>query len=150
LTRPKKEQAVENVMHDSPKTNAIRQRMDEVRCDLDEDVQEIVEGARVMGKWRYYVRTYPWICLGTALAAGYLIVPRRPAGMQPASQTPAESADPSRSPETSPTPPRGHPCGMLLTFLGNVVMRGVSAYALQQAGKLFDTQVAKSPQDDQP
>ena len=64
-------------MHNSPETQAIRQRMEEVRCDLDEDVQEIVEGARDMGEWRSYVRTYPWVCLGAALAVGYLIVPRR-------------------------------------------------------------------------
>ena len=124
-------------MHDSPKTNAIRQRMDEVRCDLDEDVQEIVEGARDMGKWRYYVRTYPWICLGAALAAGYFIVPpiRR------------VQSDPQTF---APTPSRGHARGMLQTFLGNLVMRGVSAYVGQQADKLFASQVARPPQDDQP
>src|SRR6476620_11436961 len=73
-------------MDGSPATQAILQRMEEVRCDVDEDVQEIVEGARDMGKWRYYVRTYPWVCLGAALAAGYLIVPRRSIGMQPDAQ----------------------------------------------------------------
>jgi hypothetical protein len=137
---------VENVMHESLDTQAILQRMEEVRCDLDEDVQEIVEGARVMGKWRYYVRTYPWICLGAALAAGYLIVPRRAFGMQPIAQTPAELANPS----LLVTPPQGNARGMLLAFVGNLVMRGVSSYALQQAGKLFANQAAKSQQDDQP
>ena len=74
---------MENLLHNSPETEAIRQRMEEVRCDLDEDVQEIVEGARDMGDWRSYVRTYPWICLGAALAVGYLIVPGRTWGTQP-------------------------------------------------------------------
>ena len=128
---------MEKSINDSPKTNAIRQRMDEVRCDLDEDVQDIVEGARDMGKWRYYVRTYPWICLGAALAAGYLIVPRI-GGKQPDAHM------------IAPAPPSGNARGMLLKFLGNLAMRGVSAYALQQAGRLFDTPVAKSPQNDQP
>ena len=64
-------------MHDSHETNAIRQRMEEVRCDLDQDVQEIVEGARDLRDWRSYVRTYPWVCVGAALAVGYLLVPRR-------------------------------------------------------------------------
>ena len=40
---------MDNAIHNSPETQAIRQRMELVRCDLDEDVQEIVEGARDMG-----------------------------------------------------------------------------------------------------
>lgn len=136
-------------MHESLKTQAILQRMKEVRRDLDEDVQEIVEGARVMGKWRYYVRTYPWICLGVALAGGYLIVPRRSRGVRPDAQTPAELANPS-SLLAANSPPKGNARGMLLAFVGNLVMRGVAAYVGQQAGKLFATQTAKSPQDDQP
>jgi hypothetical protein len=40
---------VEKVMHESLETQTILQRMEEVRCDLDEGVQEIVEGARDMG-----------------------------------------------------------------------------------------------------
>jgi hypothetical protein len=39
---------VANVIHDSVETQAILQRMADVRYDLDEDVQEIVEGARDM------------------------------------------------------------------------------------------------------
>jgi hypothetical protein len=63
-------------VHEPAETQAILDRMEAVRCELDEDVQEIVEGARVMGKWRYYVRTYPWICLGAVVVGGYLLVPR--------------------------------------------------------------------------
>src|SRR5688500_2911502 len=80
-------QAVEVMLNDSPTTLAIRQRMDQVRCDLDEDVQGIVEGARDMGQWRHYLKRYPWVGVGIALAAGYLIVPRRALGMLRASET---------------------------------------------------------------
>ncbi len=137
-------------MHNSPETKAIRQRMEEVRCDLDEDVQEIVEGARDMGEWRFYVRTYPWVCLGTALAVGYLIVPRRPVGMRPDAQTLAELANQSRLLATSYLPPKGNRRGILLAFVGDLVMRGVSSYVRQQAGKLFATPATKSQQDAQP
>jgi len=140
---------VEKALHNSPVTQAIRQRMEEVRCDLDEDVQEIVEGARDMGAWRSYVRTYPWVCLGAALAVGYLIVPRRSFGMQHRAQVLAESANPSRSPTTSHLPAKGSLPGMLLTLVGNLAMRSVSSYALQQADKLFSTQPAKPLQDEQ-
>jgi hypothetical protein len=141
---------VEKVLQNSPQTEAIRHRMEEVRCDLDEDVQEIVEGARDMGKWRSYVTTYPWVCLGTALAVGYLIVPRRRSGGQPDSETLAELANQSHLLATANLPPKSNAHGMFLTFVGNLVMRGATAYALQQAGKLFATQAAKPPRDGQP
>src|SRR5687767_11740821 len=101
--------------------------MNEVRCDLDEDVQEIVEGARGMGKWRYYVRTYPWVCLGAALAAGYLIVPRRQSGMRPDAQTLAELANQSRLFAASHLPAKGTTRDMFLAFVGNLVLRGVTS-----------------------
>jgi hypothetical protein len=132
------------MIHNSPKTTAIRQRMEEVRCELDEDVQEFVEDARGMGQWRYYVRTYPWVCVGAALAAGYLIVPRRTVGKQTDTQTSAEMAKQSLA--TSHVSPAGDARGMLLRFLGNLVVRGVSSYVEQQAGKLFAPRVDKSPQ----
>jgi hypothetical protein len=138
---------VENMVHDSPATQAILQRMEEVRCDVDEDVQEIVEGARDMGKWRYYVRTYPWICLGAALAVGYLIVPRRAFAMQPDAQKPEE---PCRLLKTPNSPPKGNARGILLAFVGNLVMRGVAAYVGQQAGKLFASETITPPRVDQP
>ena len=136
-------------MQNSPQTEAIRHRMEEVRCDLDEDVQEIVEGARDMGAWRSYVKSYPWVCLGAAFAVGYFIVPRRRSG-QPDIETLAELANQSHLLATSHIPTKSNARGMFLAFMGNLVMRGVSAYALQQAGKLFATQATKSPRNGQP
>jgi hypothetical protein len=139
---------VENVMHDSLETQAILQRLEEVRCDLDEDVQKIVEGARSMGDWRTYLRTYPWVSLGAALAVGYLIVPRRPVRMQPHAHSFAESANQSPLLATSRLPPKGNVRGMLLAFVGKLVMRGVSTYIGFQVNKLFSTPSARY-QDDQ-
>jgi hypothetical protein len=120
---------MDNAMHSSPETEAIRQRMEEVRCDLDEDVQEIVEGARDMGDWRYYVKAYPWICLGGALVAGYLIVPGALGVL--ASVTAGSSA-------------KGGPRARLLSLVGDLAMRSALNYAEQQAGKLFAPQAAGS------
>jgi hypothetical protein len=118
---------VENAVPNSPETEAIRQRMELVRCDLDEDVQEIVEGARDMGDWRYYVKTYPWICVGGALVAGYLMVPV------------ALGALASVAASASAT---GGVRSKLLRLVGNLVMRSALAYAGQQAGKLFTPSAA--------
>ena len=148
---------VEKKIHNSPKAMAIRQRMEEVRCDLDEDVQDIVEEARDMGQWRYYVRSYPWVCVGAALAAGYLIVPRRPGGEQTA-RTSAEMTKQSFA--SSHVSPAAGTRSTLLRFLGNLVMRSVSSYVEQQAANLLapwadkspradkSPQAARSPQDD--
>ena len=130
---------MESLLLDSPATTAIRQRMEEVRCDLDEDVQEIVEGARDMGDWRSYVRRYPWVCLGAAAVAGYLIVPRRPW------ETLAGLANRGRLLASSQLPRQGSTGGLLLSLVSNLVMRGVSSYALQQAGRLFPTEGPRSP-----
>ena len=142
---------MEQTLHNSPETTAIRQRMKEVRRELDEDVQEIVEGARDLRDWRSYVRSYPWLCLGAAVAAGYLIVPRRSAGPQPAARTLAELPKSLAASQSPPLPNvwsnvRSH----VLAVVGDMVLRGVAAYALQQAGKIMATPSPQSPQDEQP
>jgi hypothetical protein len=129
---------VDNVMQAPLGTRTILKRMEEVRCDLDEDVQEIVEGARGMGKWRHYVSNYPWICLAAAFAGGYLIVPRRALGMQPVAKTLADL-----------TTPTVNARGVLLALVGNLAMRAVESYLGQQSDKLFAAPPAKSPQNDQ-
>jgi len=134
-------------LHNSPESTAIRQRMEEVRCDLDEDVQEIVEGARDMGDWRSYVKSHPWAFLGAALAVGYLIVPGRTLGVQPAAAALAGFAN--RSGLLATLLPKGGARGMLLSLVGDLVTLGVSSYAQQQAGKLFAARAAVPYRDDQ-
>jgi hypothetical protein len=72
--------------------SAIQQQMRQVRRELGEDVQEIVDNARTMTDWKHYVRTYPWACVGVALAAGYFVVPSRPHLIRPDAQTLAQWA----------------------------------------------------------
>jgi hypothetical protein len=138
---------VEPETHYSHETNAIRKRMEEVRCDLDQDVQGIVEGARDMRDWRSYVRTYPWVFAGAALAVGYLLVPRRHVAMQPNAETIAELVEQSRLAATPLVTPLGKARGLLLRSVGNLVIQGVSAYVGQKAGEHFGPQAASSPQD---
>ncbi len=137
-------------MNHSHEANAIRQRMEEVRCDLDRDVQGIIEGARDMRDWRTYVRNYPWVCMGAAVAVGYLLVPRRPAAMQPSAEAIAELVKQSRLAETPLVTPVGKARDLLFRSVGNLVIQGVSAYVGQQAGKHFGKQSASPTQDGQP
>jgi hypothetical protein len=70
----------------------IQSQMRQVRRELGEDAQEIVDNARILADWKHYVRTYPWICVGVALAAGYFLVPSRSRVIRPDAKTLAEWA----------------------------------------------------------
>ena len=145
---------MENFIHDSPQTQAIRQRMEEVRGDLNTGFQGIVNDARDIGDWTYYVKTYPWAVLGVSLVAGYLVAPRLGLWKQPQTQPqtqPLHDALNSNNSNAPPLPPpHGSVSGKVLSFVGNLVMRGATAYVLQHADKLFEAKTIKSNQNDRP
>ena len=70
-------------MNDPPPADAAPVRMQQIRCEMDQDLEEMVESARDMIDWKHYVKTYPWVCLGTAAALGFLIVPKRSTAIHP-------------------------------------------------------------------
>ena len=45
--------------------------------EIDHDLEDVSASARSMVDWKHYVKAYPWVCLGTAAALGFLIVPKR-------------------------------------------------------------------------
>ncbi len=55
----------------------IRQQMQNVRQDMGAGVHDVVQGARQLSDWRYYVRKHPWACVGSAFAIGFLATPAR-------------------------------------------------------------------------
>jgi hypothetical protein len=61
----------------SDEAERIRQQMQNVRKDVGADVQGIVHGARQLSDWHYYVRKYPWACVGSAFVLGFLVTPAR-------------------------------------------------------------------------
>lgn len=64
-----------NLMSDD--ADSIRQRMQNVRRSVGDDVEGIVHTAKTLADWRYYVKNHPWACLGAAFAAGFLLMPKR-------------------------------------------------------------------------
>jgi hypothetical protein len=71
-------------MNDPEPSRSVQNRMRQIRLDLDQDVRTVVvnartmvANARTMVDWRHYVKTSPWLCLGAAAAAGFLLVPKR-------------------------------------------------------------------------
>ena len=62
-------------MNDPPQADAVRARMQQIRCEIDGDLEDMAASARTMVDWKHYVKTYPWACWGTAVALGFLLVP---------------------------------------------------------------------------
>jgi hypothetical protein len=55
----------------------ICQRMAVLRHELSYDVRKVGRSARAMADMNLYVRKFPWATVALAIAAGYLLVPRR-------------------------------------------------------------------------
>lgn len=111
--------------------------MEEVRSDLDEDVQKTVEGVRELGDWRSYVKAYPWFFLGAVFAAGYLIIRRPRFRSKPNVEQLAEQESHSHPLDESTLPSKSSTRDLAMTFVGNLLMRGVSSYVGDVAGRLI-------------
>jgi hypothetical protein len=134
---------------DSPEVERIRRQMENLRGELHEEYGAIVEGARVLADWHYYVRTFPWMCVGAATALGFLAVPRRLEVMSPDAKTLAKLARQNQLVVT-PQPEakaRNGLVGALLTLAANTALRAVIAYAGQQTGKVFGHQAGRAARE---
>jgi hypothetical protein len=64
-------------MKSDDEAREVVERMAALRRDLANDVEHVAESAKAMTDWTYYVRRFPWMAVGLAAAAGFLLVPRR-------------------------------------------------------------------------
>src|SRR5690606_8863460 len=62
---------------DASDTSAIQARMRELRDEMNEDVEALVNSTEDLADWRKYVRAQPWLCVGAAALAGFLLAPAR-------------------------------------------------------------------------
>ena len=126
----------------------ITERMQHVRKNVGEDVKGIVENARTLTDWRYYVRHHPWLCVGRAMALGFLAVPKR---KQVVTGDAKELLDLLRNGSVR-LAPHGVAAnrGLLMTLLATAapaVLRGAVALATQ---KRAHRAPAADPQHEQP
>jgi hypothetical protein len=59
------------------KVQEIQRQMAQVRHELHYEVQHVVKRAQSFTDWRSLVRRHPWLTVGAAVIAGYLVVPKR-------------------------------------------------------------------------
>lgn len=64
-------------MKATPPVGVVRARMQQLRCKIEGDVADMAASARSLVDWKHYVKAYPWVCLGSAAALGFLIVRKR-------------------------------------------------------------------------
>jgi hypothetical protein len=116
----------------------IQHRMHDLRGQLDDNLEEVVDTAKELTDWRTYVRRYPWVCVGVAAAIGYWVVPSRVELESPDVDTLLELAKTNKLVvEANPAPRRRE--GIASTafgFLLNAVGRSALAYLGQKVGEL--------------
>ncbi len=129
-------------MNDTPHSDPARARMQQIRGDIDQGLEEMVESARIMADWRHYVKAYPWVCLGTAVALGFLIVPKRCTTLRPDVATLTQWASTGQL-VVKPTAMHGA-FDALLATAANMAMRKATAYVGQRIGRLLGTDTGES------
>ena len=118
---------------DSTEIQDIQRRMAQIRHEMHEEVRGAVMGAQSLVDWRSAVRNRPWLSVGLAAAAGYVLVPkRRPpavpivtvAGLSPGQAIPTPTAE-------AATGGRGSvrdTLGIVFSLVAPVVVRAAQSY----------------------
>jgi hypothetical protein len=116
----------------------IQRRMYDLRGQLGNDLEEVVDSAKEFTDWRTYVRSYPWACVGVAAAIGYLVVPSRVELESPDADTLLELAKKNKLVvEANPSPrKREGIASTALRFILHAAGRRALAYLGQKAGEL--------------
>lgn len=122
----------------------LQQQMHAIRTGLRPEVNEIVDSARTLMSWRYYVASYPWASLGAAAAVGFLIVPRRLHVTRPDPEALKRLAKDSRLVlETEPSvPAKPTMIASAFALAGSLLVRAGVAYMGRQASRYFDSSLA--------
>lgn len=124
----------------------IQRRMEDVRGHLDEDVNDVVDSAKELVDWRAYVRKYPWACLGTAVAIGYILVPQRLELNNPDVDTLLELAKRHKlSVTANPTPERRNATvSKVFSLITQAAVRGGLSYLGQKLRKIGSQQTGQT------
>ena len=115
-------------MNDPPLDDTVGARMQGIRCEIDQDLEDVSASARSMVDWRHYVKTYPWACLGTAAVLGFLVVPKRSAATDTEAVAPTEAAKNGHPVVNSPPTAKRRLVDMLVTAVVSVAIRETIAY----------------------
>lgn len=127
----------------------LRREMRQIRRELGQDVEGIVENAGRLVDWRYYMRTYPWAAVGLAAVAGYALVPQRAAVVTADAKSLSKLAKNNQvmihsQPQATTRPSLADTA---MSLAGNMLLRATLAYAGQQIGKLMGESAAEATEE---
>ena len=124
-------------MNHRPRSDTVRERMQQLRCEIDEDGEDVSASAHGIIDWKHYVKTHPWVCFGAAVALGFLIVPKRPKATPAAAATVVEPAATGHVVvKSGPTITAGVIDAILAT-VANIAIQRATAYLGRSAGRLL-------------
>ncbi len=103
-------------MESSP--DDICRRMEAIRRTAGEEVDVIVQSAKTLSDWRYYVKNHPLLLAGAAAGLGFLLVPRKKAAAATAPDDAKELIELLKKHHVSGVTVEGPPSGLLKTVAG--------------------------------
>ena len=120
----------------------LRRQMAEIRSQLHQDMREVVNVATIATDWRSYLRGRPWLAIGLAFSAGFLLVPRR---SRPTTLVVQPSAVDVRNLQAAVQAEKPGRLPLMRWFLGAVgpiAVRAAQSYALNYVENLLVNQQA--------
>lgn len=134
-------------MNEPQRDETMQARMKGIRGDIDQGLEDVSAGARSMVDWKHYVKTYPWVCMGTAAALGYFIVPKRStaiaADVAPRAESPKTA---QRDADSAPSAVRGV-ADMLVAAAVSFAVRETAGYVGQAVTGWLGTTKPLRPDD---
>lgn len=124
-------------MNEPPLDDTVRARMQGIRRDIDRDLVDVSASARNMVDWKHYVQAHPWMCLGTAAAVGFLLVPKRSAAIHTVGAVPAAPAKTGTAHAPSAAAAARGFVDALVAAVVTIAAREATAYVGQYAGRLL-------------
>jgi hypothetical protein len=124
-------------MNDTTDISVIQRQMSEIRGEMRQDMQTLVKNARTLSDWRYYVRNYPWACMGAAAFVGYLLVPSRVTITTPAPRAP-EPAPRPHAVQKEKEQKKGL-AGVVTGMVMSAALRGASGIAMKMVNQYLES-----------
>lgn len=131
----------------------IQQQMALIRSELRQEMRGVVKVAVRATDWHSYVKNRPFLAIGVAFAAGYLVVPRKAksvaAIVAETRQAIPEPLVPTVKTKTKETEKKGA-VRWLFGLVAPLVLRAAQAYATSYVEGLLTTSSTPPPPDVRP
>lgn len=124
----------------------IQQKMQEVRGNFEENVDEFRQSTQKLVDWKTYVSDFPLASAGVAAVVGYLLVPSKKKIVSPDADEIVKLAKRNKLVvEMNPSPAQQRGMGgAIFGFASSLLFRGLTTYLGSQLGKM--TNADSNPQ----